>query len=183
MARSIPFVSAALSCSLWMSACVGSQPIPVPAPLPPSAAVEEAPQTLPLDFERGDIPEGWVFGGPTGLTVVFTNAQLQAKVQFSFYQVVVATPETYVKTVVARSSSDPTLSFGPVEVSADGTEASVRIIVTAAGAEPAKFGRIVVRSFPGRTSLGAALMGLWPQENDAETTPVFEVFKSWMRVN
>ncbi len=178
MARSIWSVCIALCCVLCLSACAGSRQAAAVSPAPAPAA-PELPQVLPL--EPGPTPDGWTFAGLTGPVVAFVNTDLRAKVQFSFFPAAASTPEAYVRLVISRFAGSP-VRFGEIAVSADGTEASVSLTMPAAGDEPAKAGKLAVRSFPGRTAYSAALLGLWPAERDLELQPVFETFKSWMRL-
>jgi len=150
-----------------------AEPAPVPAPLPDPVGEE-----IPL--QRGVIPDGWEPQGPFGMGIVFAKNGTDAQVAFTVLQTGgFVTAKEIVDRLVATNASKPGVRLYAVSVSADGQEASLRIEDRRIGV---KFGKVVVRCFPGRTVYAVMTSGLWPEAIDAQSLQDFETFLKWVRL-
>jgi len=173
--RSTPVFFALLSAVLFNFGCAAANPVPAPKPVAPTAE-ELALEALPFNLDG--VPDGWAFAGP-GLMAVFQRPDRQAQVQFSFFPTVTSTPAEFIRKVAEQVSGNPFTKFGAAVCNPGGTDCSARINMSQDGE---RSGWLVVRTFPGRSIYGVALIGLWPVEFEEELAPDFEHFKRAMRL-
>jgi hypothetical protein len=153
------------------------------APSPAATAVRVAvppsvPQIVPL--KRGEMPAGWRYNGLAGPIIQFANPEADAAVNFHVFSSQNWTAESVIRRLADQGASRPGVTVSGIFVMGGGSEAGLNIRDSRIGT---KRGRAVARTFPGRSSLGVMVIGLWPAEKHAGMSKDFDKFLDWVRLD